>query len=169
MNATIFQAINGIANTSKIIDFLGLFFADYLLYIIGIAFIVILFIKKTRLMAISIAVTTFLARIIIAEPIKRITHVDRPYVILDNVKKLISESGDHLSFPSGHATIVFAIATAIYFFNKKWGIVAFVVAILVGISRIYVGVHWPLDIVAGALIGILSGIIVNKFVIKRRA
>jgi undecaprenyl-diphosphatase len=166
MNAMIFQTINGVANTSKMIDFIGLFFADYLLYLVGIAFIIILFIKKTRLMAISIAVTTFLARIVIAEPLKRIVHLARPYVSLDDAKKIVSENGDYLSFPSGHTTIFFAIAMAIYFFNKKWGIIAFVIAALVGIARIYVGVHWPLDVVAGALIGILSGIIVNKFVIK---
>jgi undecaprenyl-diphosphatase len=150
------------------LDFVGVFFAEYLLYIIGIAFVVILFIKKTRLMAISIAVTTFLARIVIAEPLKRIVHLARPYISLDNVKKLISENGDHLSFPSGHATIVFAIAVAIYFFNKKWGIIAFVIAILVGISRIFVGVHWPIDILGGAVIGIFSGMIVNKFIIKKK-
>ena len=168
MNAMIFQAINKVANTSKAIDFIGLFFADYLLYIAGVAFIVILFIKKTRLMAISIAVSVFLARIIIAEPIKRIFHIARPYISIDNVKKIINENGDYSSFPSGHTTIFFAIAMAIFYFNKKWGIAAFVVATLVGIARIYVGVHWPIDVVVGALIGVLSGIVVNHFIIKKR-
>jgi len=155
MNAIIFQTINNFANTSKLLDFVGIFFAEYLLYIIGIAFVVILLIKRTRLMAISIAVSVFLARIVIAEPIKRIFNVTRP-------------NGEPFSFPSGHATIVFAIAMAIYFFNKKWGIVTFIIAILVGISRIFVGIHWPIDILGGAVIGILSGIIVYKFIIKKK-
>lgn len=166
MNAMIFQKINGITNNSKLFDFIGIFFAEYLLYIAAVFFLVLLLINKTRLMTISVAISVFLARIIIAEPIKRIFHIARPYIAVDNVKKIIGENGDYYSFPSGHTAIFFAIAMAIFYFNKKWGIVSFIIAILVGISRIYVGVHWPIDIVAGAIIGIISGIIVTK-IIKR--
>jgi undecaprenyl-diphosphatase len=132
-------------------DFIGIFFADYLIYIIGIVLIVLFFIKKNRLMVISSAVSVFLSRIVITEPLKRIINTTRP-------------NGEPFSFPSGHSAIVFAIAMAIFYFNKKWGIVAFVLAILVGISRVYVGVHWPIDILAGALVGILSGIIVHLLI-----
>ncbi len=166
MNAMIFQQINGFANTSKIIDFVGVFFADYLLYVIAIFFLVLLFVNKARLMTISVGISVFLSRYIIAEPIKRIFHIARPYVSVDGVKKIVEENADYYSFPSGHTAIFFAIAMAVFYFNKKWGIVAFVIAILVGVSRIYVGVHWPLDVVAGALIGILSGIIVNSLIKK---
>lgn len=158
----IFQAINGTANISKIIDFMGVFFAEYLLYIVIAGFLVLLFINRTRLMAISVAISVVLARFVIAEPIKRIFHIARPYIIEDNVKKIVGESGNYFSFPSGHTAIFFAIAMAVFYFNKRWGIIAFVVAILVGLSRIYVGVHWPIDIIAGALIGILSGIVIGK-------
>ena len=162
----IFQQINSFANTSKIIDFVGVFFADYLLYVVAIFFLVLLFVSKTRLMTISVGVSVLLSRFIITEPIKRIFHTARPYVDMDNVKKIVEENADYYSFPSGHTAIFFAIAMTVFYFNKKWGIVAFVIAILVGISRIYVGVHWPLDVVAGALIGILSGIVVNSLMKK---
>ena len=162
----IFQKINGIANISKILDFVGVFFADYLLWIVVGVLVILFFIKKYRLMVICTAISVFLSRFIITEPIKRIFHIARPYVTLENAKKLIGENGNYVSFPSGHAAIFFALATAIYFFNKKWGIVAFIAAILVGLARIYVGVHWPIDVLAGAAIGIISGIIVTK-IIKR--
>ncbi len=59
------------------------------------------------------------------------------------------------SFPSSHATFFFALATAIYFHNKTWGIGFFILAALVSIARVIAGVHYPLDVVAGAAIGII--------------
>ena len=161
MGAIIFQRINGIANNSKFLDFIGIFFADYLLWIVVGILIILFLIKKTRIMAIVAGASIILGRYVVVEIIKRLYSRPRPYLILDGVKKIISENHDYQSFPSGHATIFFALATAIYFFNKKWGIVSFVAAILVGISRIFVGVHWPLDVLAGAIVGIISGVIVN--------
>lgn len=164
MNAMIFQTINGIANNSKLFDFIGVFFADYLLWI-AIGILIVLFsIKKTRWMAISAGISIVLSRLIITEIIKRLYSSPRPYLVLEGVRKIISENHDYQSFPSGHAAIFFALATAIYFFNKKWGIIGFIIALLVGISRIYVGVHWPIDILGGAMIGIVAGVIIIKII-----
>jgi undecaprenyl-diphosphatase len=161
----LFEKINNLASAYKSLDWAGIFFADYLLYIVGAAILIILFVKHTRLMAISILVSVFLSRIIIAEPLKQIFHRARPYVSLENVRKLVAENSDYASFPSGHAAIFFAIATAIFFFNRKLGIFSFVIALLVGVARVYVGVHWPIDVVVGAFVGIIAGIITNKLII----
>jgi len=165
VNISLFEKINSLASAYKILDWIGIFFADYLLYIALAIILVILFIKRTRLMAVAIVISMFLSRIIITEPLKQIFHHARPYVTLENVRKLISENNDYASFPSGHASIFFAIAMAIYFFDRKLGIFSFIIAILVGLSRIYVGVHWPIDVFSGAVVGIISGIIIHKFVI----
>ena len=55
---------------------------------------------------------------------------------------------------------------AIYFYNKKWGIVFFVAAILMALARIVAGVHYPLDILGGAAVGILSAYAVFYFAKK---
>lgn len=63
------------------------------------------------------------------------------------------------SFPSGHTSSSFAFATAVFANNKKWGIGAYVLAALIGFSRIYLGVHYFTDVLAGAVLGIVYGII----------
>lgn len=63
------------------------------------------------------------------------------------------------SFPSGHTSSSFAFATAVFANNKKWGIAAYVLAALIGFSRIYLGVHYCTDVLAGAVVGIIYGVI----------
>lgn len=74
---------------------------------------------------------------------------------------------DFISFPSSHTYIVFAIATSIFLYgHKKLGTLLFLFALLVGIGRIVVGLHYPSDVVAGALLGVASGIIAHAAVCR---
>ena len=169
LDVFIFEKFNAFAGNWKILDWIGIFFADYFQYFLGAILVVLLFwpkkdVLKNRLMVISAGISVFLSRIVITEIIKIIIHRSRPYIVLETAKKLISENANFQSFPSGHAAIFFALAMAIWFYNKKLGIWFFIGAILMGIARIFVGVHWPSDVLGGAVIGIISAIIIDKVI-----
>ncbi len=166
MDLFLFEKINNLAHFSKILDWIGIFLAEYSLYVVGIIFLILLIWKKNRLMVISSVVSVVLSRLVIVEILKNFLHQARPYIVLETANKLIIENKDFQSLPSGHAAIFFAVAMAVYFFNKKLGIIFFIIAILVGVARIFVGVHWPSDILAGAIIGIISGVIITLFIKK---
>ena len=77
-----------------------------------------------------------------------------PYDLL-GYEILVRRLGDY-SFPSGHTSASFAAATAIYAIDRRWGVAAYVLAALIGFSRLYLGVHFPTDVLAGAVVGILA-------------
>lgn len=77
----------------------------------------------------------------------------RPFVTM-HIKPLIPHAPDN-GFPSDHTLISAAFASVLFVFNKKWGVIAFILALLVGISRIYVHVHSPIDILGSIVISIV--------------
>jgi len=73
-----------------------------------------------------------------------------------NVHVLVDKTTD-FSFPSDHATAAGAVAVGLLFANRRWGIAACVLAVLMAFTRVYVGAHYPEDVLAGiALGGIVS-------------
>ncbi|MER3373494.1 MAG: phosphatase PAP2 family protein [Allomuricauda sp.] len=77
----------------------------------------------------------------------------------------VLKSPTDYSFFSGHASSSFSITTLVFLFFKKkmkWVVLFFIWPILFAISRIYVGVHFPIDILVGAVVGILSGLLFYK-------
>jgi undecaprenyl-diphosphatase len=82
---------------------------------------------------------------------------DRPPLVYADPKPLVGvpHSG---AFPSGHAASAFAAATVIAWASRRLAIPAYVLAAIVAWSRVYVGVHWPLDVIGGAALGTLVAI-----------
>lgn len=86
----------------------------------------------------------------------------RPWLTVEGLTALVAEHDPH-SFPSGHTCAAFAAACAWrWYLPKGWGNAALVCAVLMGFSRLYVGVHFSTDVLAGALIGVLSAWSVHR-------
>lgn len=71
----------------------------------------------------------------------------------------LTEKPDAFSFPSGHTSAAVAVAVALTGANPTMGLAASGFAFVVGISRIYLGAHYPLDVTAGALLGAFAGLL----------
>ena len=122
--------------------------------------------KKTRKVGITAGVSLALEAILINLTIKKLVGRTRPYVVNEAIEYITKRPSDN-SFPSGHTGCVFAVASVLFFMMpKKVGIPAMVIASLVGISRLYVGVHYPTDIIGGFIIGMFTGFIAKLIVEK---
>jgi undecaprenyl-diphosphatase len=104
----------------------------------------------------SIFVTVLVAVAVsdlLAEAGKLIVQRHRPFET-----QLGPPSNTH-SFPSGHTATSFAAATVLSFYAPRWRVPFFLLATLIGISRIYNGMHYPTDVLAGALLGVLTALL----------
>ncbi len=99
------------------------------------------------------------ASYIFAGYLKNLFHLPRP-----DLSKALFQLQDTSSYglPSGHAAYMFALAAAMYSFDKKAGYVLYVVAIIVGTARVLAGVHFWYDIVGGAVLGYAIGWVVSS-------
>ena len=134
------------------------------------ATILLLIPKKTRKAGIMSAVALLGSLIINNNIVKNIVQRPRPFVTFTDLQIIIPTPSE-FSFPSGHTSSSFAAAAVFYrHLPKKLGLPAVILAGLIGFSRLYVGVHYPTDVIAGVLMGILlsylAEYLVNLFVKK---
>jgi undecaprenyl-diphosphatase len=104
-------------------------------------------------------VTATLAADWLSYLLRQATERDRPPLVYPDPRPLVTtpHSG---AFPSGHSASAFAAATVIAWGSRRLAVPAYVLAALVAWSRVYVGVHWPLDVIGGAILGVLVGTLV---------
>ena len=126
--------------------------------------IVFLCIPKTRRIGLVILTALIIGALITNVTLKPLVNRTRPWVVIEGLKVLVDSGAGDPSFPSGHSTAAFAFAGAILFsrVKMKWKSIALVIAALMGISRLYVGVHYPTDVLAGVAIGLLAGFLAGK-------
>ncbi len=157
-NLALFLKINNLAGTIWL-DKLAVFFAVYAGFVL-LAFLGYLWFSKpsSRRMVVIALIAAGAARLGITNIIRFFYPHPRPFDVMQ-VRQLIPESGS--SFPSGHASFFFALSTVVFLYNRKLGWLFFTASALMGVARVYVGVHWPLDILSGIVVGIVTAALVN--------
>jgi len=143
-----------------------LFFAKYGIVLIIASLIYLIWRKTINAFVCSFmatAIATFLAFSVII-----FWQRPRPFVSHSaTMAKPITEGlyVDSVSFPSAHTYIAFALATSVFLYgHRRLGTALFALAILVAVGRVGAGLHYPSDAIAGAIVGIVSGIIAKRIV-----
>lgn len=115
--------------------------------------VVCLVVSKTRKLGITMSVSMLLNMLATNIFLKNIVARTRPYIAVDGLHRIIEAQSDY-SFPSGHTACSFAAAVIVFLMcPRKVGVPTLVLAFLIALSRLYVGVHFPTDVLGGAVIG----------------
>jgi undecaprenyl-diphosphatase len=171
----VFYFFYNFSGKSQAVDALIIFCGEYLI------FLVVLFVfwhayrmyikngKKAFLPYVEAVISVAIGNGLVIYLIRHFYERVRPFTALILSHNLITDTS--YSFPSGHTIFMFALATSIFFYDRKFGWFLFVLGAIIGLGRVAGGVHYPSDIVGGAVLGIAVGwlvYLVSKKVLKKR-
>ena len=130
----------------------------------GLAWIVLglvmIFMPERRNVGITVVFTVVITGIIVGFILQPAFAHIRPYDAGIGINAVMGVSRSGFSFPSFHATTSFAAATVIAMIaGRRWGMWSVIGATLISLSRLYLGVEWPLDVLVGALLGVIIGVV----------
>jgi undecaprenyl-diphosphatase len=153
MQASILRFLHRIA--TPFLDLLanGASFFGEETFVIAIVLLVFWNINKQKGFALYMNVLT---SVLVMGILKAVVRAPRPFVVLDDIAGKRMGTATGYSFPSGHTTTAASFYTSLALLLKKriCSIIAAIMIVLVGVSRLYLGVHWPNDVFAGLLIGV---------------
>ncbi|MFC0474874.1 undecaprenyl-diphosphatase [Robertmurraya beringensis] len=160
MNEKLFKIINQYSGRFSPLDFLMIFVSNKTRYVFVFMLIFMWFKNGPHRKAVYNAGLSAGIMLFLHTLIKLFYFKPRPFV-KRRVGILIPSKRDS-TFPSKHTLLVFAISTSIYLYNRVIGSVLWVLALLTGVSRIWVGHHYPYDIIGSAVIATLTSMIIDK-------
>jgi len=165
---TVFRLCNSLAGRSLVLDnLIRLLMNDYAIpTVLSLLLFALWFsgksptVRERNQRAVLTAVTSLLLGNLMVEAITLVYYRPRPFAF--NEVTLLFYYPSDSSFPSNAAVIGFSMATAVWLFDRKMGLVMFVPASLLALSRICGGVHYPSDILGGMLVGVFAAYLVAR-------
>jgi undecaprenyl-diphosphatase len=167
-NQELFLWLNELAGQWPVFDASVVFVAEYLGFALVGALLFFEWLKyeegrKARARRLLMAVVVAGIIWAVASVLKDLAVHPRPFVALEDVKLLIPRA-DSGSFPSGHTAFAAALGGAMFALDRRVGVFLLISALLIGISRVIAGVHWPIDIVGGLLLGATGGWLICRLI-----
>ncbi len=159
---SIFKKINYFAGRWKNLDYVAIFSAIILPYLMLVFLLTFSFYRNNLWIFFYALAAGFLGRFGINELIHIIYKRQRP-ALLKETKTLIPIPKDY-SLPSGHASFFFAISFFLFFYNVILALIFLAISLIIGVARVFCGVHWFRDILAGAGVGLISAFIIKFFI-----
>ena len=136
---------------------------------IALALLLLCF-RRARKIGLACCVSMLLGLLLTDGILKHLVARTRPYELIPGLERLIEKQHD-FSFPSGHTTNSLACGWVIFrMAPKKLGVPALILAVLIALSRLYVGVHYPTDVLGGTIVGITCACVampLSKWLLKR--
>ena len=166
MDFAIAQAINAFG-AGTILDYFTLLVSDYIFLALVLALIIALIWfrdkKKVKIVIIALIIALFLHFFITGIIMKgfvaeNVYFKERPYLAHPGEIGFLGETDTDTAFPSGHVALTVGILTVLIFYYRKYWPYALIFALFMGFARIHNGMHYPSDVLFGALFGIVYGL-----------
>ncbi|WP_281167944.1 undecaprenyl-diphosphatase [Paenibacillus assamensis] len=167
VNHSLFRWINDLGKEFPFLNPAFVFIAEYMVVLLALTVLVYWFTRdKDNRMMILCASIAFICAFAIGK-ISGVFHSNyQPFYELNDVNTLVHKEKDN-SFPSDHTMLFFTYCFTFWLFKRGWSMLWVWLAVLVGISRIWVGVHYPLDVFTGIWISLASATFIYVIVPKR--
>jgi undecaprenyl-diphosphatase len=171
MDFTLFKLVNGLSGNAladAVAKFLAVDLAYVLVALVALTFLVPWHRRRTERRTGAVVATMAAAvALLINQPLGHLIDRVRPYAAHPAQAHLLIARSHDPSFPSDHATGAFALAFGIWLYDRTIGTALLILAAVMGIARVYVGMHYPSDVVAGALIGVVVATVLSRLPVGR--
>lgn len=169
LNIALFYFINQLGVVCPWLVPVVIFIAKYTVLILAVVFLAygLSGQRDKRIMLISSILAFFLASMM-GRLLGLLHYNEQPFHVLEGVSQLVEHAIDN-SFPSDHTMLFFSVAVSFFLYKAAWRYAWLMLAVLVGLSRIVVGVHYPFDVFVGASLGFVAALLCHAWVPRSKA